>query len=133
MASAMSKFLRRGRKKKGPTIPAPSPLTTITPVATPATAPATQAPPHEESAERQPPPYSPSSASQPEANVRVSGLLDPTLNFTAAQMEQQWRAKDRRFASAVVQFVAERCNGKLRGWAGYKYTYICEVQPLSIL
>jgi len=53
-------------------------------------------------------------------------LLDPSLNFTAAQMEQQWRAKDRMFARAVVQFIAERFDGNLKSWAGHKYTYINE-------
>ena len=57
------------------------------------------------------------------------GLLDPNLNFTAAQMEQQWKRKDVVFARAVVQFIAERFDGNLKGWAGYKYTYICEVPP----
>jgi len=65
------------------------------------------------------------------------GLLDPHLNFTAAQMEQQWKQKDIIFARAVVQFIAERFDGNLKGWAGYKYTYICEVtlpfQKIGIL
>jgi len=59
----------------------------------------------------------------------TQGLLDPNLNFTAAQMEQQWKQKDIIFARAVVQFIAERFDGNLKGWAGYKYTYICEVPP----
>jgi hypothetical protein len=57
----------------------------------------------------------------------TQGLLDPNLNFTAAQMEHQWKQKDIIFARAVVQFIAERFDGNLKGWAGYKYTYICEV------
>jgi hypothetical protein len=113
------------RRKTQPTTETTTATAPITP--SPAAPPPTHAPPPEDTADRQPPPYSPSSASQPEPNVRVSGLLDPNLNFTAAQMQQQWRAKDKRFASAVVQFVAERFDGKLKGWAGYKYTYICEV------
>lgn len=59
------------------------------------------------------------------------GLLDPNLNFTAAHMEAQWRAKDKIFAKAVVQFIAERFDGNLKGWAGYKYTYINEVITLG--
>ena len=96
----------------------------------------TQAPIPDENANLDPPPYS--SATQPDQNVAPhamiyqeptlpQGLLDPNLNFTAAQMEQQWRAKDRIFARAIVHFIAERFDGNLKGWAGYKYTYICEV------
>jgi hypothetical protein len=117
--AVLSAILRRRKKKPA------------TPTPTPAPPSATHAPPPEDTADRtQPPPYSASSASHPEPTVRTQSLLDPTLNFTAAQMEQQWRAKDKRFASAVVQFVAERTDGKLKGWAGYKYTHICEV-PLA--
>jgi hypothetical protein len=59
-----------------------------------------------------------------------ASYLDPTLNFTAAQMERHWIEKDVIFARAVVQFIAERFDGSLKSWAGYKYTYICEV-PLG--
>jgi hypothetical protein len=100
-----------------------------------------QPPAQEDESHHDPPPYSASSATQTDQNgggapqaiastpqeTAMSGLLDPNLNFTAAQMEQQWRAKDKAFARAVVQFVAERFDGNLRGWAGFKYTYINDV------
>jgi hypothetical protein len=123
---ALKRILRRTANQR--TVPNPAPTTTST----------TQAPAPEENTQLDPPPYSASSTNQPDQNgtpqaatpqeIAVSqSLLDPALNFTAAQMEQQWRAKDKIFARAVVQFVAERFDGNLRGWAGYKYTYICEV------
>jgi hypothetical protein len=42
-------------------------------------------------------------------------------------MEEQWLIKDRAFARAIVQFIAERFDGREKGWGGYKYTYICDV------
>ena len=102
----------------------------------------TQAPLPEDDSQLDPPPYSGSSTTQGDQNVAPQatattqetspqGLLDPTLNFTAAQMEQQWQVKDIIFARAVVQFIAERFDGNLRSWAGYKYTYINDVQSLK--
>src|SRR2546423_10276612 len=105
----------------------------------------------EEPTQHSPPPYSASTSDRPTTDTPSAGstqengpsesvpprtvvtydithgLLDPHLNFTAAQMEQQWKQKDIIFARAVVQFIAERFDGNLKGWAGYKYTYICEV------
>ena len=104
---------------------------------------ATQAPDAEESTDRDPPPYSASSglrngrsASQESGQETIlisptTEFLDPSLGFTASLMEQQWREKDRIFARAVVQFIAERFDGNLKGWAGYKYTHISEVKPCS--
>src|SRR5204863_8610692 len=91
----------------------------------------TQAPLPEDDIQLDPPPYSGSSTTQADQNVAArtaattqetspQGLLDPSLNFTAAQMEQQWQVKDIIFARAVVQFIAERFDGNLRSWAGYK-------------
>jgi hypothetical protein len=101
-----------------------------------------QAPVPEEDSPHEPPPYSATSTTQTDQNIApqavqsqelpVAGLLDPTLNFTAAQMEQQWRIKDKIFARAIVHFIAERFDGNLRSWAGYKYTYINDVPiPLN--
>lgn len=97
----------------------------------------TQAPVPEDDSQHEPPPYSASSTTQPDQNTApqatttqeqpLVGLLDPSLNFTAAQMEQQWRVKDKIFARAIVHFIAERFDGNLRSWAGYKYTYINNV------
>jgi hypothetical protein len=107
--------------------------TNSTSTATPPTAPTP-----EDDAQVDPPPYS---APQPDRNEPLQGtipqehvsqgFLDPNLNFTATQMEQQWRAKDKIFARAMVQFIAERFDGNLRGWGGYRYTYICEVSLLD--
>jgi hypothetical protein len=106
-----------------------------------------QPPAQEDDSQHDPPPYSASSATQTDPNgggapqaivatpqeTAMAGLLDPNLNFTAAQMEQQWRARDKVFARAIVQFVAERFDGNLRGWAGYRYTYINDVLSLIAL
>lgn len=124
----MMRFKRLLRRKSKQNVPAQTPATN-------------QPPAQEDDSQLDPPPYSASSASQTDHNgggapqaivstpqeTAAAGLLDPNLNFTAAQMEQQWRAKDKAFARAVVQFVAERFDGNLRGWAGYKYTYINDV------
>jgi hypothetical protein len=133
----LMRFLRR--RKTAPTVSTQSSETTV----------ATQAPEADANAELDPPPYSASSPSQPDQSVTPDTstqvavpvavpqetvqhaqptLLDPNLNFTAAHMEQQWRAKDKAFARAVVQFIAERFDGNLKSWAGHKYTYINEVQ-----
>jgi hypothetical protein len=121
-------FLLRRRKTESSISRQPDSSTTI------------YAPVHEY-AEQVPPPYT--STSTPHGHSTViaptitpretpsQDLLDPTLNFTAAQMEQQWRAKDKIFARAVVQFIAERFDGNLKGWGGYKYTYISEVHLKS--
>jgi hypothetical protein len=138
MMTALMRLLRRRK--------------TVTTVSTQSaeTSPSTQAPEADANAEHDPPPYySASSASQPDQSVTPDTstqvvvpvavpqeivqpvqqtLLDPTLNFTAAHMEQQWRAKDKAFARAVVQFIAERFDGNLKSWAGHRYTYINEVQ-----
>jgi len=101
--------------------------------ATPATRPSPQttpeAPSEEEGGQNDPPPYSPPPTSPTDDPIVLPqsvqrGLLDPSLPLTAAQMEQRWLEKDRLFARVVVQFIAERFDGNLRGWAGYKYTYI---------
>ena len=94
----------------------------------PPNAPIAQAPTADEPL-RDPPPYSTSSNGQTRNGVAPLELLDPTLNFTAAQMEQQWMIKDKIFARAIVQFIAERFDGRERGWGGFKYTYICDVDP----
>jgi hypothetical protein len=104
---------------------------------TPTTSSTVQAPVPEDDSQHDPPPYTASSPTQPDQNSPIDtvlprdnlpqGLLDPNLNFTAAQMEQQWRAKDKIFARVIIQFVAERFDGNLKGWAGYRYNYINEV------
>jgi len=94
----------------------------------PAIASVAQAPIADET-QRDPPPYYTASNGQAQNGVAPLELLDPTLNFTAAQMEQQWMMKDKIFARAIVQFIAERFDGRERGWGGYKYTYICDVDP----
>src|SRR5271170_7202583 len=63
-----------------------------------------QAPPPDDTQQRDPPPYYASSSGQSQNGVAQPDLLDPTLNFTAAQMEQQWLMKDKIFARAIVQF-----------------------------
>ena len=98
---------------------------------------AAQAPsPVDRTESNDPPPYYPApsppvrrgtSEEEPVATSPVFEYLDPTLNLTAVLMEQQWREKDHIFARAVVQFIADRFDGRLKGWAGYTYTYICEV------
>ncbi len=127
----MMRLKRLFRRKVEPKVPARIPTNSST----------TQAPSPEEDSQHDPPPYSASSATQtdhngggaPQAIVStpqesaMAGLLDPNLNFTATQMEQQWQVKDKVFARSIVQFVAERFDGNLRGWAGYKYTYINDV------
>jgi len=109
---------------------------------TTSTASANQAPSPEDQVQYDPPPYYASTGQgdqNPAAQTVVpqetisQGLLDPNLNFMAAQMEAQWRAKDKLFAKAIVQFIAERFDGNLKGWAGYKYTYICEVRFQNFL
>src|SRR5271156_3095237 len=85
------------------TTPTPAPANTATDAAVP---------PPEDNQPRDPPPYSPSSGSQPQNGIPQQELLDPTLNFTAAQMEEQWSIKDRAFARVVVQFIAERFDGR---------------------
>ena len=90
-------------------------------------------PPPDDNQHHDPPPYSPSSSGRPQNRIPQQELLDPTLNFTAAQMEQQWVIKDKAFARAIVQFIAERFDGREKGWGGYKYTYICDVSaPLVV-
>lgn len=129
---ALSRLLRRRK-----TLPQTPERSVESETSTPTTQ---QAPIPEDTAEHDPPPYSASSnargeqgapsqdASQESVSISPTvELLDPNLNFTAALMDQQWREKDRLFARAVVQFIAERFDGNLKGWAGYKYTYICEV------
>ena len=88
----------------------------------------------EEEVQNDPPPYSPPpTAANSDAMGCPAGVLDPSLTLTASAMEQRWVEKDRLFARVVVQFIAERFDGNLRGWAGYKYTYINNVRPLSPL
>ena len=99
-------------------------------------------PVRDENAHLDPPPYSASANNQPDENgapqmvvpqdTGSRELLDPNLNFSATQMEQQWRAKDKIFARAIVQFIAERFDGNLKSWAGYKYTYIREVRQVCV-
>jgi len=111
-------FFRRKKGKR--TAP---PATRLSPQAT------AEARNEEEGGQNDPPPYSPPPTSPTDDAIVPSqstqrGLLDPSLPLTAAEMEQRWLEKDRLFARAVVQFIAERFDGNLRGWAGYKYTYI---------
>jgi len=150
-APTMASFLNRLRRRRTisaeqpPT--APTPTTTPTPSSEPSTPASQPAVAIEEPSQNEPPPYTASTTAiqtttpatqQPDTDTArgvvsheiTQGLLDPNLNFTAAQMEYQWRQKDIIFARAVVQFIAERFDGNLKGWAGYKYTYICEVPPL---
>jgi len=117
----IKRFLRR----KPTSSSASTTTTSSSPASTPTIDP--PLPPPEDNQQRDPPPYSPSSSGRPQNGVAQQELLDPTLNFTAAQMEQQWLIKDRAFARAVVQFIAERFDGREKGWGGYKYTYICDV------
>lgn len=127
----MTSFKRLFRSRKNVASPTPSASSSV------------QAPAPEDDAQHDPPPYTASSTTQPDGNIPLEvalsqdtqpqGLLDPNLNFTAAQMEQQWRAKDKLFARAIVQFVAERFDGNLKGWAGYRYTYVNEVCSLKHL
>ena len=130
----MMRLKRLFRRKLEPNVPAQ-------------TSTANQPPAQEDDSQHDPPPYSASSATQTDPNggaapqaivstpqeTAMAGFLDPNLNFTAAQMEQQWRARDKVFARAIVQFVAERFDGNLRGWAGYRYTYINDVLSLIAL
>ena len=111
------------RRKKTLSSGANTTLTSTTPPATSIS----QAPSAEATYQRDPPPYSASGNAQGQNGSTEPQLLDPTLNFTAAQIEQQWRTKDIVFARAIVQFIAERFDGRERGWGGYKYTYICDV------
>jgi hypothetical protein len=106
--------------------------TAVTPAAreSPATNPAPEV---EEEVQNDPPPYSPPpTAPNSEATGGPAGVLDPSLTLTASAMEQRWVERDRLFARVVVQFIAERFDGNLRGWAGYKYTYISNVRPLAL-
>lgn len=111
---------------------------TVTPATRPPPQPTAPTPPAVEVQEQNdPPPYSAPPSSSSDAIVPPEmahpGVLDPSLRFTAAHMEQLWLEKDRLFARIVVQFIAERFDGNLKGWAGYKYTYINPVYPLSPL
>lgn len=133
--AGLMRLLRR--RKTAPTVPTVPTQSTETPATT-----TTQAPEEDDDAQHDPPPYTGPAPAQPDHSVTPETptqavvsqetapqmLLDPSLNFTAAQMEQQWRAKDRIFARAVVQFIAERFDGNLKSWAGHKYTYINEVK-----
>jgi hypothetical protein len=93
---------------------------------------ANPAPEVEEEVQNDPPPYSPPpTAPNSEGTGSPAGVLDPSLMLTASAMEQRWVERDRLFARVVVQFIAERFDGNLRGWAGYKYTYISNVSPLA--
>src|SRR5271169_3528989 len=106
----LSYFLRLKHAKKASTQTASS----STPI---------QPPLPDDESQLDPPPYSGSSTAQADQNMTPQasstaqetpqGLLDPTLNFTATQMEQQWRVKDIIFARAVVHFIAERFDGNL--------------------
>src|SRR5271170_5955379 len=116
----IKRLLRRKTTTSSTSTPTPTPAPT-------STASDPSVPPTEDNQQRDPPPYSPSSGSQPQNGIPQQELLDPTLNFTAAHMEEQWAIKDRAFARAVVQFIAERFDGREKGWGGYKYTYICDV------
>ena len=137
-------FRRRRTKAEAQTQQTPQ---TTTETVEPATEPAAQEPAPEESMESDPPPYSaPPSArhdhttSQDSSQESMGGaptttdlrLLDPNLQLSAALMEQQWLERDRIFARAVVQFIAERFDGNLKGWAGYKYTHISEVRCILL-
>lgn len=103
----------------------------VTPASREPTA-AAAAPEVEEEVQNDPPPYSPPpTAPNGEATGSPVGVLDPSLMLTASAMEQRWVERDRLFARVVVQFIAERFDGNLRGWAGYKYTYISNVRPLA--
>jgi hypothetical protein len=118
------------RKRTKPTV---TPATTRPPQPTDAPAPAA-AVDDDEDAAHDPPPYSPPpTATTGPAEGGQSGVLDPSLRLTASQVEQRWQEKDRLFARVVVQFIAERFDGNLRGWAGYKYTYINAVRPLVLV
>jgi hypothetical protein len=104
----------------------------VTPAARESTA-AVAAPEVEEDVQNDPPPYSPPpTAPNSEGTGSPVGVLDPSLMLTASAMEQRWVERDRLFARVVVQFIAERFDGNLRGWAGYKYTYISNVRPLAL-
>jgi hypothetical protein len=152
MTSLLNRIRRRRTTSPQTTSTTPS-ITNTTPTRSNEPSTPTQ-PVAEELTQHEPPPYYSSSSStpptttqpdtSPESNAQqngrvvvsydiTQGLLDPNLNFTAAQMEQQWKRKDVIFARAVVQFIAERFDGNLKGWAGYKYTYICEVRPSPML
>ena len=119
----IKRLLRRktATSSASPTAPTPIP---------PGTSTDQTVPPPDDNQQSDPPPYSPSSSGRRQNRIPQQELLDPTLNFTAAQMEEQWLIKDRAFARAIVQFIAERFDGREKGWGGYKYTYICDVSAL---
>src|ERR1700731_1419011 len=116
--------IKRLLRRKTTTSSASTTAPTSTP---PGTATDQTVPPPDDTQHHDPPPYSPSLSGRPQNGIPQQELLDPTLNFTAAQMEQQWLIKDKAFARAIVQFIAERFDGREKGWGGYKYTYICDV------
>jgi hypothetical protein len=114
------KAMLRRKRTKSPVTPVEASQPTANP-----------APAAEEEVQNDPPPYSPPpTATNSDGTGGPSGVLDPGLTLTASAMEQRWVEKDRLFARVVVQFIAERFDGNLRGWAGYKYTYISNVRLL---